>query len=98
MGAFPTRSPANRKQGGPLSLLPTTSLHISGRFCLFLQSKAVLLNLNTIRRHDKNLNAFSGSSPIFTLSNYITLAKLQLVRQSLQVEVSDELPKMKWNR
>jgi hypothetical protein len=26
------------------------------------------------------------------------MAKLQLVRQSLQVEVSDELSKMKWNR
>ncbi len=75
MGAFPTRSPSNWKQGGPLSLLPTASPHISGGFCLFFWSKAVLLNLYTSWRHNKNLNAFSVSSPIFTLSNYINFGQ-----------------------
>jgi hypothetical protein len=50
MCAFRTRYPANRKQGGPLNLLPTMSPHISGISGLFPQSTGVLLNLNTIRK------------------------------------------------
>jgi hypothetical protein len=48
MGAFPSRPQANRKQGNPLVLMPTVSPHISGNFCLFPQSTAVLLILKTI--------------------------------------------------
>jgi hypothetical protein len=48
MGAFPSGSPANKKQGNPLILMLTMYPHISGIFCLFPQSTAVLLNLNTI--------------------------------------------------
>jgi hypothetical protein len=52
MGAFPTGSLANRKQG------------IS---CLFPRSTSVLLNLIRIRRHDKNLQVLSGSFSIFAV-------------------------------
>jgi hypothetical protein len=44
MGTFPTGSLANRKQGGPLGLLLTVSLCISGISCLFPPSAVVFLN------------------------------------------------------
>jgi hypothetical protein len=76
MGAFPSGSPANRKQGNPLGLMPTMSPHILGIFCLFPQSTAVFIKLKyNFETWLKNLKAISSSSPIFALSNYTTFSQ-----------------------
>jgi hypothetical protein len=56
MGAFPTESPAKRKQGGPLDLSVTVSSQVLGRFYLCPQRTQVLLNLIKNRRLEKFLN------------------------------------------
>jgi hypothetical protein len=51
------QSPANRKQGDPLGLLPTMSPCFSGIFCLFPLSMPVLLNtVNKNSRHIRKIN------------------------------------------
>jgi hypothetical protein len=74
MGAFLSGSSADRKKGNPLGLMSTVSPHISDIFCLNPQSMAVLLNFNTIWRHNNILKAVNGSSAIFALSNYATFS------------------------
>jgi hypothetical protein len=59
--------------------MPAVSPHISGIFCSFSQSTAVLLNLEMNRRHNK----YSAVLLLFLLFPTIPLsAKLKLVRQS----------------
>ncbi len=55
MGAFPTRSPATRKQGDALGLSPTVSSHISSIFCPFPQSVTILLNLIKNWGHNRKI-------------------------------------------
>ncbi len=87
MGAFLTRSLANRKKAGPLSLLLTVSPHISGISCLFPLSTRLYLTRLRFGDQTKNFQALSGSSPIFFFFLlFLTipiLGKLKAVRQSL---------------
>jgi hypothetical protein len=58
LGAFPSMSPANRKQGYPLRQLPTVSPNIPDMFCFFLWSTTVLLNLIKNQRHNRKVNNY----------------------------------------
>jgi hypothetical protein len=66
MGAFPSGSPASRKQKKTLCLMPTVSPHISGDFSEIQFGEIT-----------KNLKAISSSSPVFALSNYTTVSQTQ---------------------
>jgi hypothetical protein len=76
MGAFPSRSPANRKQGNPISLMPTVSPHITDIFCLLPRSTEVFIKLRydletKLKKSNQHLFSF------FALSNYTTFSQTQ---------------------
>ncbi len=84
LGAFPGVSPANSKQGYPLSLLPSVSLQLSDMFCWFLRRTAVLLNLIKNWRHNRKIEELSAVLLLFFIFPTIPLLpKLKLVRQSI---------------
>jgi hypothetical protein len=80
MGTFPSRSPANRKQGNPLSLMVTVSQHISGSFCLLGHRVSTYFGFIKLKYDLEPSSVFH----LFLLLPTIQLsAELKLVRQSL---------------
>ncbi len=76
MGAFPTGSTANSKQGNSLGLWPTVSPHISGIYGLFPWSTTVSLSLIINRRRNIKMYKLS-TAPNCDLSNHSTISQTQ---------------------
>jgi hypothetical protein len=70
MGAFPTGSLANRKQGGPLGLLPTVSPHNSDSLCLFPRSTTAFIKLRDITKNLLSPQWFFAFFYSFKLYNF----------------------------
>jgi hypothetical protein len=88
--------PANGKQRNPLGLLPTMSPHISAIFFLFPRSMADLLNLNTIRRHDKKLKSHQRFFPCFYFFQIYHFSQAHWCESPFKKRICQALPQSKF--